>query len=192
MTWSLGYNLALTYTDIYVYQMFISYFLWYCHVLLICRWPPILHQLGIASNNNSSINIIYSWLHCVSNCKSRYCELRGPLDTSSNANSMHVNDMTLCYQNEYMITMDVLAELWNCGWRMLRKCRKRFPQHRLQRKPLVSDSGMHHGKCVTHVPPCMSGSLTRGGGENVPGIPGAWATRNFAHLVRSPCTHVAS
>ena len=26
---------------------------------------------------------------------------------------------------------------------------------------------------------CMSGSLTRGGGESVPGIPGAWAIRDF-------------
>ena len=26
-----------------------------------------------------------------------------------------------------------------------------FPRHRLQRKPLVSDPGMHHGTCVTHV-----------------------------------------
>ena len=34
---------------------------------------------------------------------------------------------------------------------------------------------MHHGTCVTHVPWCMSGSRTRGGGENVPGIPGACA-----------------
>ena len=50
-----------------------------------------------------------------------------------------------------------------------------FPRHRLQRKLLVSDPGMHHGTCVTHVPWCMSGSLTRGGGENVPGIPGACA-----------------
>ena len=31
---------------------------------------------------------------------------------------------------------------------------------------------MHHGTCVTHVPWCMSGSLTDGGGENVPDIPG--------------------
>ena len=37
--------------------------------------------------------------------------------------------------------------------------------------PLVSDTGMHHGTCVTHVPWCTSGSLTPGGGENVPGIP---------------------
>ena len=32
----------------------------------------------------------------------------------------------------------------------------------------------------------MSGSPTRGGGENVPGIPGACATRNFTYLVRGP------
>ena len=67
-----------------------------------------------------------------------------------------------------------------------RECWERFPRHRLQRKPLVSDPGMHHGTCVTHVPWCMSGSLTRGGGENVPGIPGACATSNFAYLVRGP------
>ena len=50
-----------------------------------------------------------------------------------------------------------------------------FPRRRLQRKSLVSDPGMHHGTCVTHVPWCMPGSLTRGGGENFPGIPGACA-----------------
>ena len=59
-------------------------------------------------------------------------------------------------------------------------------RHWLQRKLLVSDSGMHHGTCVTHMPWCMSGSLTRGGGENVSGIPGACATRKFTHLVRGP------
>ena len=50
-----------------------------------------------------------------------------------------------------------------------------FPRRRLQGKMLVSDPGMHHGTCVTHVPWCMSGSLTCGGRENVPGIPGACA-----------------
>ena len=67
-----------------------------------------------------------------------------------------------------------------------RKFRERFPRHRPQKKPLVSDPGMHHGTFVMYVPWGMSGSLTRGGGENVPGIPGACATRNFAHLVRGP------
>ena len=48
----------------------------------------------------------------------------------------------------------------------------RFSRHRLQRKPLASDPGMHHGTSVTHVPWCMSGSLTRGG-----------ATLKFTYLV---------
>ena len=39
---------------------------------------------------------------------------------------------------------------------------------------------------VTYVPWCMSGSLTPGGGENVPGIPGARTTRNITYLVRGP------
>ena len=56
------------------------------------------------------------------------------------------------------------------------------PRRRIQRKTRVSDPGMHHGTCVTHVPwwkreltilASLSGLLTRGGGENVPGIPGA-------------------
>ena len=50
-----------------------------------------------------------------------------------------------------------------------------FARRRIQRKPRVSDLGMHHGTCVRHMSWCMSGSLTRGGGENVPGIPGACA-----------------
>ena len=62
--------------------------------------------------------------------------------------------------------------------------------HKLQKKPLVSDPGMHHGTCVTHVPWCMSGSLTRGDGENVPGIPGACAILNFTYLARDPMVQV--
>ena len=50
------------------------------------------------------------------------------------------------------------------------------PAADFQRSPLVSDPGMHHSTCVTHVPWCMSGSLTCGDGENVPGIPGACAS----------------
>ena len=64
---------------------------------------------------------------------------------------------------------------------------RRFPRYWVHRKPLVNDPGMHHGTCVTHVPWCMSGSLTRGDGENVPGIPGACTTRNFTYLARGSC-----
>ena len=42
---------------------------------------------------------------------------------------------------------------------------------------------MHDGTSVTHVPWLMSGSLTRGVGENVPGIPDACATRNFTNQI---------
>ena len=51
------------------------------------------------------------------------------------------------------------------------------------RKQLFSDTGMHHGTCVTHAPWCMAGSLTCGGRQKVPG---ACATRNFTCLARGP------
>ena len=76
--------------------------------------------------------------------------------------------------------------------RKRRECRERFPRHRLQRKSLVSDLGMHHDTCVTHVPWCMSRPLTRGGGENGPGIPGTGATHNFTYLARGPCGRTLS
>ena len=83
--------------------------------------------------------------------------------------------------------MGLLPDAQNCGLRMRRECRERFPCHRLtKRNPLVRDPGIHHGTCVTHVPWCMSGSLTPGGGENVPDIPGACATRNSTYLARDP------
>ena len=41
-------------------------------------------------------------------------------------------------------------------------------------------------KAATHEPWCMPGSLTHGGGENVPDIPDACATRNFTDLTRGP------
>ena len=70
------------------------------------------------------------------------------------------------------------ASAWNAG---------NVFRHRLQRKLLVSDPGMHHGTCLTHVPRCMSGSLIRGGGENINGIPGGCATGNFTHLAEAHC-----
>ena len=56
---------------------------------------------------------------------------------------------------------------------MHRECREWFTRHRLQRKSLARVPSMHHGTCMTHVPWCMSGSLTRCDWENVRGIPAA-------------------
>ena len=81
-----------------------------------------------------------------------------------------------------------LTRYVNCGLCMHREFRERFPRHRLQRK-LVSDPGMHHGTCVTHVPWYMSGSLARDGRENVPGIPDACTTGKSTYLVKGPWNH---
>ena len=53
---------------------------------------------------------------------------------------------------------------------MRRECRERF-----------SPKGMHHGTCVTHVPWCMSGLLTRGGGKMFPAFP-AHAQSEILHI----------
>ena len=62
------------------------------------------------------------------------------------------------------------------------ECWECYLRQRLKRKPLVNDPGMHHGKCRDS---CWA-SLTRGGGENVPSIPGACAAHNFTYLARGP------
>ena len=85
----------------------------------------------------------------------------------------------ICSWASYQIRkIAVCACAWNAG--------SVFPTTDLKGKPLVNDPDMHHGTCVTDVPWCMSGSLTPRGGENVPGIPGACATRSFAYLARGP------
>ena len=62
--------------------------------------------------------------------------------------------MSACDQRT-CITMGPLPDTQNCGLRMRRECRERFP-----RTPRVSDPDMHHGTCVTLVPWCMPWSLT--------------------------------
>ena len=42
--------------------------------------------------------------------------------------------------------MGLLPDTLHCGLRMRRESRERFPPTR------VSDTDMHHGTCVTHVP----------------------------------------
>ena len=63
--------------------------------------------------------------------------------------------------------------------------------------PLFSDPDKHHGTCVTHgMPGCRDRWLAVffevGGGKNVPGIPGACATLDFAYLVRGPWRTILS
>ena len=132
-----------------------------------------------------------SRLNCLSVCINMHCETKISMKSES------------CHDASFFVDGGTTCCLWHHPWRQtwhdddslfsvivqwasyqIRKivgcaCAGNignvFPHRRLQRKPLVNDPGMHQGTCVTHVPWCMSGSLTRGGGENVPGIPGACA-----------------
>ena len=72
------------------------------------------------------------------------------------------------------VSMGFLPDCENCGLR--RECRECFPRHRLQRKLLVGRIPTFIMARAPHKPWCMSGWLTRSGGENVPGIPGLFAT----------------
>ena len=91
--------------------------------------------------------------------------------------------------------MGLLPDTLSCGLCMRRECRESFPHHRLQRKPLVNDPGMHHGTRVTHVPWCMSGSLLSGGGNTVPAFPAhmqsailrIWQEAHVCDHRRPPC-----
>ena len=84
-----------------------------------------------------------------------------------------------CWLQEKCDLHGPLTRYVNYVLRMHRECWGRFPRHWSQRKRFRHASW--------HVPWCMSVSLTCGGGESVPGIPGACATLNFKYLVRGPC-----
>ena len=70
--------------------------------------------------------------------------------------------------------MGLLPDIYNCGLRMRRNAGNVFPA-----------TDFKGNRYVTHVPWCMSGSLTQSGGENVPGIPGAYKTHKSAYLARN-------
>ena len=87
-------------------------------------------------------------------------------------NSRQLNDQWASYQ---------IRKIAGCA--CARNAGNVFPCRQFQRKPLVSDPGMHHSTCVPHVPWCMSGSLTCGdGGKRSRRM----RTRNFAYLARGP------
>ena len=54
-------------------------------------------------------------------------------------------------QSVTCLLMGFLLVTKDYGLRMSRQCRERFPRHRIKRKPLVNDPGMHQGTCVMHV-----------------------------------------
>ena len=85
---------------------------------------------------------------------------------------------------------------------MRREWRECFPRQRLQRKPLDSYTGMHHGTYVTaiwqeahwlsshidtmHVSWCMPGSITHNGGNTLPAFPAHAQSPNLTDPARGP------
>ena len=80
------------------------------------------------------------------------------------------------------LAMGLLPDTLNLGLHMRRECRERFSRHWVQRKPLVSIPGRHHGTCATHVPWCMTGLLNPG-----------WSRKHSRHSrrLRSPQFYVS-
>ena len=90
------------------------------------------------------------------------------------------------YNNLQYYAIGILTDTYNCGLRMRRECQERFPRYR----------GLAISTCIMALAwrTCRDACRDRllavtfgvGGGENVPGIPGACATGNFTYLVRGP------
>ena len=84
------------------------------------------------------------------------------------------------FQTVGSVYTDDLCKIAVTGW-------ERFLRHRFQRKPWESDSDMHHGTCVTHLPCRMHvGVVNQRWPGNVPGIPGASTNRNLRIWQQSP------
>ena len=130
-------------------------------------------------DNESCLGIISDlWCLSLTDCLIMWipCRTRFPISTLGNIDEFIRTH--LLWSN----AMGLLPDTQNCGLRIRRECRERFPRHR----------GFAILTYITARAWCKPGSLTssflssRWRGENVPGIPGACATRNFAHLVRGP------
>ena len=152
--------------DKHVQTFYCDSSLYYCHLNFHRRYEKTqvltlwgLEKITPVYRQHFQVNFI-EWNRIVTRISPQFV-LRGPI------NDYRTLDQMMAWASYQIRKIAGCACAGNAG--------NVFPRRRFQRKPLVSDPGMHHGTCVTHVPWCMSGSLTCGDGENVPGIPGACA-----------------
>ena len=104
----------------------------------------------------------------------------------SNGNWIAVTTASLLSFSLNSLCMGLLPDTQNCGLRMRRECWERFPHHRVLAIPTritARASRMCRDACRDRL---LAVSFEVGAGENVPGIPGACSTRNFAYLERGP------
>ena len=84
------------------------------------------------------------------------------------------------------IPMDLLPDTYYYGLCMHRECRERFPRHRGLAIPTCITARASRTFRDAWRDRYLAISFEVGGGENVPGIPGACATRSFTHLIKGP------
>ena len=82
--------------------------------------------------------------------------------------------------------MGLLPDTQNCVLRIRRECRERSPRNRGLAIPTHISARARRTWRDACRDRYQTVSVEVGGGENVPGIPGACATPNFTYLVRSP------
>ena len=84
------------------------------------------------------------------------------------------------------IQITIQSKTTACGLRMRRECRERFSCHRGIAIPTCTTARASRTCRDACRDRSLAGSFEVSGGENVPGIPGACATRNFTYLIRGP------
>ena len=139
--------------------------------------------MGAMASQITSLTIVYSTVYSGADQRKHKLRITGHCEGNSPGNSSHKEPVTQKTVSFDDVIMDHPIEDQKI-FHTIHKCTcPRTPFANMgflpNTQPLVSD----HSTCVTHVPWCKSGSLTRGGGEKVPG---AGAARNFTYLIRGP------
>ena len=111
------------------YNIFVGYIVLRCNPVCLCRHST-LHN----ATYTRKTQCLYLW----------YCSEKLNANITLRPGDAHMRRWT---GSVLLHVMGLLPDTQNCGLRMRRECRERFPK-----PPLVSDSDMHHGTCVTHVP----------------------------------------
>ena len=103
----------------------------------------------------------------------------------------HHMSNTMFYLRWLLTTLytGLLPDTQNCGLHMHREYREHFPRHRGLAIPTCITARAWLTCCVACRDRKLAVSFDVGGWENIPDIPGACPTRNFAYLVRGPWPH---
>ena len=108
-------------------------FIW-CNKHLSIRWMKCDWTFMVRRKNTRLLNLL-----CICSCKVLAIApvpLNKPWSICVHLNALH--GVTRGH------SMGLLPDTWNCGLRMRRECRERFPRHQLQRKLLAGQSFYIH------------------------------------------------